>query len=95
MRTNELTHPVIGNGIFAPMAKALSPSTQRRESLPATAGLMAAEDEPRRGLLERLDAWFWAQEQRATEAYLSRANDVYDLEARIRDLERGAIRRYY
>jgi hypothetical protein len=97
MRTNELTHPVIGNGFFALMAKALTPSTQRRESLPlpATAGVVAAEDEPRRGFLERLDAWFWAQEQRANEAYLSRATDVYDLEARIRDLERGAIRRYY
>ncbi len=95
MRTNELTHSVIGNGFFAVMAKALTPSTHRREPVPAAAGVAATEDEPSRGFLERLDAWFWTQEQRANEAYLSKAKDVYDLEARIRDLERGAIRRYH
>ena len=51
--------------------------------------------EPRRGWLDRLDAWFWRREQKAREAYLARSTDVFDLERRIRDLERRPISRYY
>jgi len=54
-------------------------------SVPAT-----SREGPRRGWLERLDHWFWTREQRATEAHLAAATDIYDLEARIRALERGA-----
>ena len=53
------------------------------------------ESPPRRGLLARIEHWFWKREQRALEAHLSEAKDVYDLEARIRDLERGVLYRYY
>jgi hypothetical protein len=45
--------------------------------------------------LERLDHWFWRQQQRAVEAYLAKATDVYDLEARIRALERNVPHPYY
>jgi hypothetical protein len=49
----------------------------------------------RRGLFERLDHWFWRQHQHDIEAYLAKATDVYDLEARIRALERNVPHPYY
>ena len=44
---------------------------------------------PKRGLLDRIDHWFWRLEQRAIEARLADATDIYDLEVRIREIERG------
>ena len=41
-------------------------------------------------LLDRLDHWFWRQAQRDREAYLAGARDVYELEDRIRRLERSS-----
>jgi hypothetical protein len=46
------------------------------------------------GWLERLDRWFWAQQQRDIEAYLARSADIHDLEQRMRNLERGGWQRY-
>ncbi len=46
-------------------------------------------------LLDRLDAWFWRQRQRANEAYLAQSRDVFELESRMRAIERGAGGRYY
>jgi hypothetical protein len=46
-------------------------------------------EESKRGLLDRLDDWFWNLEQRALEARLAEATDIYDLELRIREIERG------
>ena len=40
-------------------------------------------------LLDRLDAWFWRQRQRAHESYLAQSQDVFELERRMRDLERS------
>ena len=71
-----------GLGIFAVMARALAPPPFQ----PAA---------PRRGLMERLENWFWTQRQRDIEAYLAQATDLHDLEARIRDLERNRIHPYY
>ena len=48
---------------------------------------------PRRRLLDRLDDWFWKHEQREREAYLAASTDIYDLEARMRNLERGTLHR--
>jgi hypothetical protein len=48
----------------------------------------------KRGWLERLDRWFWAQQQRDIEAYLARSEDVHDLEQRMRNLERSQWHRY-
>ena len=50
---------------------------------------------PRRGLVERLEHWFWTQRQKDLEAYLAQSTDIHDLEARIRDLERNPIHPYY
>ena len=83
--------------IFTLMAKGLA---SRPEGLDAFDGPRVAPDDPaaapvRRGFLDRIDHWFWQRRQRALEAELSKATDVYDLEARIRDLERGVLYRYY
>jgi hypothetical protein len=50
---------------------------------------------PRSGLLARIDAWFWRQRQRALDAYLGQSQDLFELERRIRDLERNIGSRYY
>jgi len=36
-----------------------------------------------------LDRWLWKQRMRETEAWLAQSKDVFELEARIRELERG------
>jgi hypothetical protein len=105
MRPNQLTLRDPGNlGIFALMAKALSIPPRRTEVLarqgadaaPAAAdAALSGSPARRRGLLERLDHWFWVQQQREREAYLAKATDVYDLEARIRALERSVPHPYY
>jgi len=35
-----------------------------------------------------LDRWLWKQRMRETEAWLAQSNDVFELEARLRELER-------
>ncbi|MGH8712769.1 MAG: hypothetical protein ACREYB_02055 [Casimicrobiaceae bacterium] len=42
-----------------------------------------------RGLLDRLDTWFWQQELKSREAFLAQSADVVELEQRMRWLERG------
>jgi Protein of unknown function (DUF3563) len=51
-------------------------------------GAPARTTAPSAGLFDRLDYWFWQQEQRQREAYLAQASDIYDLERRMRQLER-------
>jgi hypothetical protein len=60
----------------------------------------ASADEPRtardeRSWLDRLDAWAWRQHQKEREAYLAQSKDIAELEARLRELERGIASRYY
>jgi hypothetical protein len=47
-----------------------------------------------RRLLDRLDAWFWRQRQRADETYLAQSQDVFELERRMRELERSVGSQY-
>ena len=47
------------------------------------------------GLLERFDRWLWQQQVREREAYLAESKDIYELEERIRRLERTVGSRYY
>jgi len=49
----------------------------------------------RKSLLDRLDTWFWRQRQNANEAYLAQSQDVFELESRMRAIERGVGGRYY
>ena len=41
------------------------------------------------GWLDRLDTWFWKQEIKNREAFLARSTDIFDLEQRMRCIERG------
>jgi hypothetical protein len=82
-------------GAWAKLARASVFGPRRRDS----AGLAAkrrprAANTPAGGLLARLDAWFWRQAQRDREAYLARASDIFELEHRIRRLEREEGRRF-
>ncbi len=51
--------------------------------------------ERRSTLLDRLDAWFWRQEQKRRDAYLAGSGDLFELERRMEALDRGAFVRYY
>jgi FAD/FMN-containing dehydrogenase len=44
---------------------------------------------PKLSILDRLDRWFWTQEQKRRDAYLAQATDRFDLESRMRNLERA------
>lgn len=41
------------------------------------------------GWLDRLDMWFWKREMKSREAFLAQSIDIFDLERRMRCLERG------
>lgn len=71
-------------------ARSQAASPKRRVAQPT-----AVTTAPRATLLDRLDGWFWRQLQKDREAYLARSRDVFELERRIRALERGEITRYY
>ena len=47
------------------------------------------------GIFERIDRWFWRQQMRDREAYLAGAQDIFELEERLRRLERSVGSRYY
>ena len=97
-----------GLGIFDVMAKALAPPPFRPDfrarwdrqnpatpATPAKAPAGGQRPAARRGLLERLELWFWSQRQRDLEAYLARSADIHDLESRMRNLERDPSHPYY
>jgi hypothetical protein len=94
-------HEPGGLGIFALLAKALTPPpyqpnfpARRDRHGPATPASGAAPARPR-GVMERLEHWFWSRRQRDVEAYLGRSKDLHELEARMRDLNREPWRPYY
>ncbi len=100
MRTYPMSmHGPAGLGILPLIAKALKfPPSQTKAIEDRDAAVNRAPanaPQSRRGLLERLDHWFWVQQQRDLEAYLGKATDVYDLEARIRAIDhKGCYPRY-
>jgi Protein of unknown function (DUF3563) len=69
------------------LGDALMPQIRRGDHGPA-GPMPATATAP--SLLDRLDAWFWRQRQSAHEAYLAQSQDVYELERRMRALERSA-----
>ena len=42
-----------------------------------------------RSWLSRVDTWFWKQEMKRHEAFLAQSADIFDLERRMRTLERN------
>jgi Protein of unknown function (DUF3563) len=89
----------LGQTVFEP---GMAQRTMAREA-PANGALVTSpttrtqtkSDAPRapsiRGWLgrvfDRLEAWSWEREMREREAYLAQAQDLYDLEARMRRLD--------
>jgi len=48
----------------------------------------------RSGLIARIDAWFDRRRQRAIEQYLASSENLYELETRMRNLDRSPTRPY-
>ena len=74
------------SGAWAKLTQALIFDPLRRDA--------PAPKQPSVGFFDRLDGWFWRQAQRDQEAYLARSRDIYDLEQRIRRLERSSASRF-
>jgi Protein of unknown function (DUF3563) len=70
---------------------ALPANAERREPI-APANVGPSKRAPREGLVQRLvnalDNWFYRQRVREREAYLAKAKDIFELEYRMRQLER-------
>jgi hypothetical protein len=86
---------------FAILTEALSASPLPREfrgesgqgsPLKAAASPLSSPTAARqllhRGLIDRLDHWFWTQRQRSFERQLAQCNDIYEVEAQMRSFER-------
>jgi hypothetical protein len=64
-------------------------------SLPVDRPRPTASSRTRVSWLERVDRWFEAQRRRSRDAWLAQSQDVFELERRIRELERATGSRYY
>jgi hypothetical protein len=64
-----------------------TPSVARRVGTPFAA--RPVEPALRAGWLDRLDQWFWRQRQKDVEAYLAGSRDRFELDARMRELDRA------
>jgi hypothetical protein len=53
-----------------------------------------AKSAGRLGIFARLDRWFWNQEMKQREAWLAQSQDIFELERRMRVLERLGSRYY-
>lgn len=74
------------SGAWAKLTQALIFDPLRREA--------GAPKQRSVGFFDRLDGWFWRQAQREQEAYLAGSRDIYDLEQRMRRLERSGGSRF-
>jgi Protein of unknown function (DUF3563) len=81
-----LTHSILQDANDRAQDKS-SPAANAPSSSFATS-VASAVGTPR-SWLERLDTWFWKQDMKHREAFLSRSTDIFDLEQRMRCLERG------
>jgi len=93
---NFVLHEPVWSGALTRSADSFAPrrsdATTGRER---TARTTNASPPPSPGIFERVDRWFWRQALRERERYLARSQDVFELEERIRRLERSAGSRYY
>jgi hypothetical protein len=74
------------------LAHALAFHPQPHGFEPHQASGKPAERKP--GFFERLDRWLWRQEMKEREAWLAESKDVFELEQRLRMLERVGGRYY-
>jgi len=90
MRSNQFMPNEIGGlGIFDLLAKGLSFDTHQPAHQQYDDDAAVDPPPPRFTWLDRLGQWFASQRQNDIEAYLAKSQDVFELEARIRDLERS------
>ena len=92
MRTND--PPLYDNsvaGILARLTHGILHDANKRaqEDGAAPASAFANTVSKPRGWLDRLDTWCWKQEMKSREAFLAKSTDIFDLEQRMRRLERG------
>jgi len=77
------------------LAESLSRSLRGGDPASRRAALGAATRSPRRGWLARLEQGVWRRRQRDVESHAAKSTDVFDLEARIRNVDRTIPSRYY
>jgi len=92
MRTNE--PPLYDNsltGILARLTHGILQDANERAQKDSAAPVSAFANmvSKPRGWLDRLDTWFWKQDMKHREAFLAQSIDIFDLEQRMRCLERG------
>jgi len=92
MRTND--PPLYDNSLTGILARLthgiLQDANERAQKDSASPSSACANTVARpRGWLDRLDTWFWKQEMKSREAFLAQSTDIFDLEQRMRRLERG------
>jgi Protein of unknown function (DUF3563) len=92
MRTND--PPLYDNSLTGILARLthgiLQDANERAQQDSAAPSSACANTVARpRGWLDRLDTWFWKQEMKSREAFLAQSTDIFDLEQRMRRLERG------
>jgi hypothetical protein len=104
MNYNDLTSPSAAERFFDQSllgqlytltAEVLGQRTAQDRPAAARRPAPAAASIPKPGVLDRLERWFRAQEQKAREDYLATSADIFELERRIEALDRGTIVRYY
>ena len=78
---------------FADIFGRFLPETRRQAF--AVAAPVAAPQSARISLFERLERWMYRQQQRDRESWLSGSRGIFELEDRIRQLERSVGSRYY
>jgi hypothetical protein len=91
---NAVLHEWAWSGASVRSADALG-SNRRDERSGSEVGSQHANAAPRSiGLLERIDRWFWRQTVRDREKYLAGSQTIFELEERMRHLERIGSRYY-
>jgi hypothetical protein len=81
-------HSIFGQ-LYMLIAGALQRGSRRRTAAPrGPEGAQAT-------WFDRVDGWFWRQQQAEREAYLAASVDVLELERRLEALDRGREARYY
>jgi hypothetical protein len=91
MRTNDTS--LYDNSVAGILARLthgiLRDANERAQEGNKNASAPGDASTPRGSWVTRLDAWFWKQDMKRREAYLAQSADIFDLERRMRRLERG------